>query len=117
MDAEASAGTGMGAQLTSFLSGLQTVVPKETKTFVFYREDSDDSYEVPVEADVGTMKDVLDKVRNCEELLQEVNHVEFTMKKKGQEIVVRKTLDDFKAMTPRVFFDVRMYPYTEFTLV
>ena len=26
-------------------------------------------------------------------------------------------LDEFKAMAPRVFFDARMYPYTEFTLV
>ena len=58
----------------------------------------------------------LQKVKDKERLLEGASHVSFERQRQGRKKVVSKSIDAFKEMEPKIFFDQAVFPSLEFKL-
>ncbi len=56
------------------------------------------------------------KVKDKERLLEGASHVSFERQRQGRKKVVSKSINAFKEMEPKIFFDQAVFPSLEFKL-
>jgi hypothetical protein len=91
----------------------------QTKTFTFVRVQEggdEEDFVAAVASDTKSMGDVLQRVKDKEQLLQGASLVRFERVKRGQRVDVSKPIDAFKEMEPKIFFDKDVFPHLEFTI-
>ena len=122
---DGDSGGGESGDVANLLGGFLTTMTEmlnkgevTTKTFTFSRgeDDEEEDFDVAVASDVPTMYEVLQKVKDKERLLEGASHVSFERQRQGRKKVVSKSIDAFKEMEPKIFFDQAVFPSLEFKL-